>query len=159
MKTGHGSPGLSSHPSSSSSHLVPPSSFPAPTRYDLHCTASEWTWASCTGCWLPNSLSHFVSLTLRGLCPRTMFDTSFEVLNDERGYVSYRGRTRTLISYQPGERLWMMKLVNNPRVWAVTNVSMASMLLWQNAGAGISLCKGGVTAMQFSPSSGGSSSN
>jgi hypothetical protein len=58
-----------------------------------------------------------------------MFDTSFEVLNDERGYMSYRGRTRTLITYQPGERLWMMKLVNNPRVWAVTNVSMASMIM------------------------------
>ena len=110
--------------------LLPPSSpLPAPTRYNLPCTASWWNWASCTACWLPNSLSKFVTLTLRGICPHNMFDTSFEVLNDERGYVSYWGRTRTLITYQPGERLWMMKLVNNPRVWAVTNVSMAAMIM------------------------------
>ena len=105
------------------------SSTASTARYDLKCSATEWTWASCTGCWLPNSLSTFVTLTLRGLCPRTKFDHSFEVLNDDRGYVSYKGRTRTLVTYHPKERIWRMELVNNPTVWATSNASMASMVM------------------------------
>ena len=58
-----------------------------------------------------------------------MFDHSFEVFNDDRGYVSYRGQTRTLVTYHPEERVWRMKLVNNPMVWATSNADMASMVM------------------------------
>ena len=98
-------------------------------RYDFSCSQSQWSWAGCTACWLPNSLSSFVTIALRGLCPRTQFDSSFEVFNGADGYVSYRGMTRTLVSYQPKERKWIMRLVNDPTVWAVTNVSMASLIM------------------------------
>ena len=81
--------------------------WPPTTRYDLNCIAKNWDWAACTGCWLPNSLATFVTVwlcfkflihvcwhplcihgfqttmqvTLRGLCPRSKFDNSFEVFN------------------------------------------------------------------------------
>ena len=99
------------------------------TRYDLHCVAKDWTWAACTGCWLPNTLSTYVSVTLRGLCPRSKFDSSFEVSNDARGYVSYRGKTNTVVSYQPADRKWRMTLVNIPEVWAISNASIESLLM------------------------------
>ena len=33
------------------------------SRYDLHCEAKNWDWAACTGCWLPNTLATFVTVS------------------------------------------------------------------------------------------------
>ena len=99
------------------------------SRYDLSVTARDWSWAACTGCWLPNSLTHFVTVSLRGNCQKSKFDSKFEVDNDERGYVSYRGETGTKVSYDPADRQWVMVVVNKPSVRAVSNSSMASLVM------------------------------
>jgi hypothetical protein len=63
------------------------------------------------------------------LCPRSKFDTRFQVLNDVRGYISYRGERSTMISYMPEDRLWVMTLVTDPTVKAVSTISLASMVM------------------------------
>ena len=68
-------------------------------------------------------------ITLRGLCPRSKFDSSFEVFNADDGYISYRGKTSTVVNYRPRERRWLMRMVTNPEVWAVSNASMASLIM------------------------------
>ena len=98
-------------------------------RYDLNCIQTNWQWAMCTGCWIPNSFYNFVEIKIRGLCARSNFDTVYDVINDERGYVSYKGYRNTLVTYNPKSRQWTMKLVNNPKVWAVSNASMESLLM------------------------------
>jgi hypothetical protein len=52
-------------------------------------------------------------------------------MNDDDGYVSYRGKTSTVVSYRPKERRWLMRMVTNPEVWAVSNASMASLIMGQ----------------------------
>ena len=98
-------------------------------RYDLACVQTNWQWAMCTGCWLPNSFHTFVEIKIRGLCSRTKFDTTFDIMNDATGYVSYKGMKHTEVTYNPTERRWVMKLVNNDNVWAVSNASIDSLLM------------------------------
>ena len=98
-------------------------------RYDFACVQTNWQWAMCTGCWLPHSFNHFIEIKIRGLCSRSKFDSIYEVMNDETGYVSYKGVRNTKVTYNPAERQWVMKLVNNPNVWAVSNASMGSLLM------------------------------
>ena len=90
----------------------------------------------CTGCWIPNSLYTFIEIKIRGLCSRSKFDRTFEVLNDQRGYVSYKGVKNTQVLYNPAQRHWEMRLVNNPEVWAVSNASIDSLLMGELYRAG-----------------------
>ena len=83
----------------------------------------------CTACWIPNSFYHHHHLVLRGLCSRSKFDQILDVLNDDQGYVSYKGRTNTLITYDPVERIWTMRIVNDPDTFAVSRASLESLLM------------------------------
>ena len=98
-------------------------------RYDLACVQTNWQWAMCTGCWLPNSFYSFVEIKIRGLCSRSKFDTIYDVMNDPTGYVSYKGMKNTEVTYNPLERQWIMKLVNNPNMLGVSNASIDSLLM------------------------------
>ena len=95
----------------------------------MGCIQTNWQWAMCTGCWLPNSFHHFVEIKIRGLCSRSNFDTIYEVMNDPTGYVSYKGMKNTEVTYNPVKRQWLMKLFTNPNVWATSNASIDSFLM------------------------------
>ena len=83
----------------------------------------------CTACLLPNSFQDFTSVTARGLCARTSFDTQFEVMNDEQGYIMFKGIRHTVITYDPETRLWTMKIVNRPDIYATTDTIFESLLM------------------------------
>ena len=57
------------------------------------------------------------------------------MFNDDDGYVSYRGKTSSVVNYRHEERRWLMRMVNNPKVWAVSNASMASLIMGEWAAA------------------------
>ena len=72
---------------------------------------------------------NFVEIEVRGLCQRSKFDSSFQVLNDEAGYLGYKGVRNTKVLYDTKTRQWKMYLVNNPNITAVSNASMKSLLM------------------------------
>jgi hypothetical protein len=78
---------------------------------------------------IENTFENFTEIKVRGLCQRSKFDSTYEVLNDERGYLGYKGLRNTKVSYNPKERLWKMYLVNNPNITAYSNASMDSLLM------------------------------
>ena len=98
-------------------------------RYDFPCIMSSWDWAACTGCMIENTLDNFVEIKARGLCKRSKFDTSYQVINDERGYLGYIGLRNTRVSFDPVRRHWKMYLVNNPNITAFSNASMESLIM------------------------------
>ena len=117
-------------------------------RYDFSCEQTNWEWAMCSVCWIPNSFyddhhlvlrgepghfppcsDHEINIYLLGLCSRSKFDHILDVLNDEQGFVAYRGRTNTLINYDPVKRVWTMILVNDPDTFAVSRASLESLLM------------------------------
>lgn len=51
------------------------------------------------------------------------------MLNDEQGYVAYKGRTNTLVNYDPVKRVWMMRIVNDPDTFAVSRANLESLLM------------------------------
>ena len=99
----------------------------------------------CSVCWIPNSFYDDHHLVLRGkppcgdhytyvripegLCSRSKFDVILDVLNDEQGYVAYKGRTSTLVNYDPVERVWLMRIVNDPDTFAVSRANLESLLM------------------------------
>ena len=95
----------------------------------MDCVRTDWQWAACTGCMVPNTLEDFTEIKVRGLCQRSKFDSTYEVLNDERGYLGYKGLRNTKVSYDPKKRLWRMYLVNNPNITAISNASFESLLM------------------------------
>ena len=78
---------------------------------------------------LAQAFENFTEIKVRGLCQRSKFDSTYEVLNDERGYLGYKGLRNTKVSYNPKERQWKMYLVNNPNITAYSNASMESLLM------------------------------
>ena len=83
----------------------------------------------CTACWLPQTFYEDHQLVLRGLCSRSKFDNILHVLNDEQGYVAYKGRTNTLVNYDPDNRVWKMKIVNDPDTFAVCRANLETLLM------------------------------
>ena len=51
------------------------------------------------------------------------------MLNDEQGYVAYKGRTNTLVNYDPDNRVWKMKIVNDPDTFAVSRANLETLLM------------------------------
>ena len=51
------------------------------------------------------------------------------MLNDEQGYVAYKGRTNTLVNYDPVKRIWKMTIVNDPDTFAVSRANLESLLM------------------------------
>ena len=52
-----------------------------------------------------------------------------QVMNDEDGYVMFRGKQNTIITYNPETKIWTMKLVNNPSVYGTSSTSFQDLLM------------------------------
>ena len=78
---------------------------------------------------IENTFENFKEIKVGGLCQRSKYDSTYEVLNDEDGYLGYKGLQSTKVSYNPKERQWKMYLVNNPNITAYSNASMESLLM------------------------------
>ena len=72
----------------------------------------------CTACLIHNSILQASSLTLRGLCRYSSFDTTFTIHYSPDSIISYRGLARTIISYDFSKSSWIMRDVTNPLVIA-----------------------------------------
>ena len=69
-------------------------------------------------------------LRLRGLCPKSVFDRTFSILNDEKNdKLTYQGTTRSTIVFI-GDK-WKMTVVGSDAI-AVSFSSMASLALGTN---------------------------
>ena len=102
---------------------------PNASWYDFDCEQSSWEWGACTSCLLPNSFYKSTIVTARGLCARTNFDTEFEVMNDQEGYVMFKGKKNTIITYDPEAKLWSMQIVNRPSIYATSESSFPDLLM------------------------------
>ena len=87
-------------------------------RYDFSCIQKDWDWAACNACLLPNTMFNYVDIQARGLCLRTEFDTIYQVLNDDSGYIMFKGNKHTTITYDPILKKWTMARMNKPEVYA-----------------------------------------
>ena len=97
--------------------------------YDFNCVQTSWSWAMCSACILPHSLFNQTVLTLRGLCSRTSFDISYQVINNEEGYVMFKGVKNTIIQFNFEGKLWKMSLVNNPSIYATSSTPFSELIL------------------------------
>ena len=50
-------------------------------------------------------------------------------MNDEDGYVMFRGKENSIITYNPNAKIWTMKLVNNPSVFGTSSTSFQDLLM------------------------------
>ena len=50
-------------------------------------------------------------------------------MNDEQGYVMYRGVRNTVVTYDPEKKIWNMKIVNNPKVYAQSTSMFENLLM------------------------------
>ena len=50
-------------------------------------------------------------------------------MNDDKGYVMFRGKQHTVITYDPETKLWTMQVVNNPSVYATSNALFQDFLM------------------------------
>ena len=50
-------------------------------------------------------------------------------MNDDEGYVMFRGKKNTIITYNPVTKMWTMKLVNNPTVYGTSNSRFQDLLM------------------------------
>ena len=83
----------------------------------------------CTACLIDNSILQASSLTLRGLCRYSSFDTTFTIHYSPESIISYIGLARTIISYDFTRNIWTMKDVTNPYVTAVSEASFRSLAI------------------------------
>ncbi|XP_023347845.1 uncharacterized protein LOC111716606, partial [Eurytemora carolleeae] len=103
---------------------------PEESWYDFSCKDPDLQWSSCTACKIPYTLETSVVITLKGLCLKTMFDTSYQVINDEEsGYVSYIGNKATTIKYDAKQRLWIMENVNNPQLNGISEAALETYVM------------------------------
>ena len=84
---------------------------------------------SCAICKASDSIKKSIVLNLRGNCLKSAIDTEYRVLNDERGYLKYIGKQRTVITYNSDERIWEMIVVNSPTIKATSQASISSMAI------------------------------
>ena len=50
-------------------------------------------------------------------------------MNDEAGYVMFRGKQHTVITYNPETKIWTMEVVNNPSVYGTSNTLFPDLLM------------------------------
>ena len=50
-------------------------------------------------------------------------------MNDEAGYVMFRGKQHTVITYNPETKIWTMEVVNNPSVYATSTALFPDLLM------------------------------
>ena len=53
---------------------------PNASVYDFNCETTNWQWAACAACFLPNTFHDYSNIVARGLCSRSKFDTLYEVM-------------------------------------------------------------------------------
>ena len=60
----------------------------------------------------------------------------WQVMNDEAGYVMFRGKQHTVITYSPETKIWTMRVVNNPSVYGTSTTLFPYLLMniWQSCG-------------------------
>ena len=63
-----------------------------------------------------------------------MLWSNCQVMNDETGYIMFKGKKHTVVTYDPEEKLWTMRVTNNPGVYAT------SASIFQNLLMGIDIC-------------------
>ncbi|XP_023323855.1 uncharacterized protein LOC111697908 [Eurytemora carolleeae] len=98
--------------------------------YDFPCENPDLEWASCVACKIPQTLEAQISITLKGLCKTTRFDTTFQVKNDaDSGYISYIGDKATTIKYDAKKRTWVMSNVNNPNIIATSTAALKTYVM------------------------------
>ena len=52
-----------------------------------------------------------------------------QVMNDEAGYVMFRGKQHTMITYDPEKKMWTMRVVNKPSVYATSSTHFQDLLI------------------------------
>ena len=50
-------------------------------------------------------------------------------MNDEKGYIMFKGVRNTVVTYDQENRIWTMELVNNPKVFATSTSLFENLLL------------------------------
>lgn len=50
-------------------------------------------------------------------------------MNDEAGYVMFRGKQNTMITYNPEKKMWTMRVVNKPSVYATSSTPFQNLLI------------------------------
>ena len=50
-------------------------------------------------------------------------------MNDEKGYIMFRGVRNTVVTYDPENRIWTMEIVNNPNVFAKSSSLFENLLI------------------------------
>ena len=53
-------------------------------------------------------------------------------MNDEEGYIMFKGKQNTIITYKPETKMWTMMLVNNPSVYGTSSSAFQDMLMGQD---------------------------
>ena len=53
-------------------------------------------------------------------------------MNDEEGYIMFKGKQNTIITYKPETKMWTMMLVNNPSVYGTSSAPFQDMLMGQD---------------------------
>ena len=50
-------------------------------------------------------------------------------MNDEAGYVKFRGKQNTVITYNPETKIWTMELVTNPSIYGTSTTLLQDFLM------------------------------
>ena len=53
----------------------------------------------------------------------------WQVMNDEAGYVMFRGKQHTVITYNPETKTWTMEVVNNLSVYGTSTSLFPDLLM------------------------------
>ena len=52
-----------------------------------------------------------------------------QVMNDETGYVMFKGKKHTIVTYDPEKKVWIMRVTNNPGVYATSASNFQNLLM------------------------------
>ena len=50
-------------------------------------------------------------------------------MNDDAGYVMFRGKQHSMITYDPDKKMWTMRVVNKPSVYATSSTPFQDLLM------------------------------
>ena len=91
-------------------------------------TAKLWPEDSAPDLSLTISMRYKVSIELQSLF---LFSQTKhpQVMNDDEGYIMFKGKQNTIITYKPETKMWTMKMVNNPSVYGTSSAPFQDMLM------------------------------
>ena len=70
-----------------------------------------------------------VTLASLSLLSCIVYILLWQVMNDEAGYVMFRGKQHTVITYSPETKIWTMRVVNNPSVYGTSTTLFPDLLM------------------------------